>query len=366
MATPSLEYLDVSIMARVSVVIPFLLAFVMAVFFSLNRPNHRDATYFWIIVFVSFVIFVGLRHEVGGDWSAYLRHYEEAQFFSFWEYLSRMDPGYMLLNWISYQMDGGIYLVNTLSALIFFICLIIFCRAQPLPFLAFAIAVPYMVTVISMGYTRQSVAIGLVLLGLKYLSQGKYKRYLLYVAIGALFHKSAVIMFPLAIFYQQRGVVVRLLGVGAFSLIMSYLFIIDYYEALWINYVESGMQSDGGLIRLLMNFSPSLLFFIYFPRIKKAWPDYRVWLVLSLATFILLPLVMISSTAVDRVALYLIPLQLAVFSRLPMFYSVSGGRNIIIMAIVAFYALVLLVWLNYATHAPYWLPYQNYITLDLF
>lgn len=345
---------------------PFWLAFAMPAFCSLVTIHRRHTLVIWLILFFSFVVFSGLRHQVGGDWIPYIKFYESAKYLSFWKYLTLTDPGYMLLNWVSYQLDGGIYLVNTLSALIFFMCLIIFCRAQPFPFLVFTVAMPYLIAVISMGYTRQALALGFVMLGLRYLSEGGVRRYLLYVAIAVLFHKSAVILLPLAVFYHHRGFAGRLLGVGAFSLIMGYLFLVDYYEALWINYVDTQMRSDGGLIRLLMNLFPSLLFFIYYRKIKQEWPDYRIWLVLALATVALLPLVGFASTAVDRVALYLIPLQLVVFSRLPLLVSISGGRAILIRAIVAYYALVLFVWFNFAVHARYWLPYQNYITLDLF
>jgi hypothetical protein len=345
---------------------PYWLAYILPVFFSLNSFHRRHSSLIWMILFVSFVIFSGLRHEVGGDWGAYIRRYNDAQFYPFWEYLFRWDPGYMFLNWISYQMDGSVYLVNVMSALFFISCLIVFCRAQPLPFLAFSVAMPYLIAVISMGYTRQGIALGFAMLGLKYLSDGGVKRYLVFIVIGAFFHKSAVILLPLVIFYHHRGFVGRLLGVGGFSLIMGYLFLVDYYDAFWVNYVDSQMRSDGGLIRLLMNFLPSLLFFIYYRRIKQAWPDYRIWFVLAIATMVMLPLVGFASTAVDRVALYLIPIQLVVFSRLPMFFSITSGRVAVIRIIVAYYALVLFVWFNFATHARYWLPYQNYITLDLF
>ena len=84
------------------------------------------------------------------------------------------------------------------SAIIFFSGLIVFCRAQPLPFLAFTIAVPYMISVVSMGYTRQAIALGFVMPGLRYLSAGGIKRYLFCIAIASLFHKSAVILAPFA------------------------------------------------------------------------------------------------------------------------------------------------------------------------
>ena len=67
-----------------------------------------------------------------------------------------------------------------------------------------------------------------------------------------------------------------------------------------------------------------------------------------------------SSTAVDRVALYLIPLQLFVFSRLPDLMGRGRGLRNWVMAVVAYYTAVLFVWLNFATHSQYWLPYQSW------
>jgi len=69
----------------------------------------------------------------------------------------------------------------------------------------------------------------------------------------------------------------------------------------------------------------------------------------------------VASTAVDRMALYFIPIQMVVFSRLPYLLSKNISPNITSYGIILGYALVLFVWLNYASHAKYWLPYQNAI-----
>ncbi len=42
--------------------------------------------------------------------------------------------------------------------------LVQFCRKQPLPWLALAVAAPFIIIVVGMGYTRQSVALGFILL----------------------------------------------------------------------------------------------------------------------------------------------------------------------------------------------------------
>jgi hypothetical protein len=60
---------------------------------------------------------------------------------------------------------------------------------------------------------------------------------------------------------------------------------------------------------------------------------------------------------VDRLALYILPLQLAVMSRVPgtVINSLSGR-----LVVIAYSFAVQFVWLNYAAHAEYWLPYRFY------
>jgi hypothetical protein len=66
-------------------------------------------------------------------------------------------------------------------------------------------------------------------------------------------------------------------------------------------------------------------------------------------------LVLPSSTAVDRLALYVMPLQIAVLSRFPLLFGPAGT------VIVALYSLAIeFVWLNFTTHARFWIPYQIY------
>jgi hypothetical protein len=66
-----------------------------------------------------------------------------------------------------------------------------------------------------------------------------------------------------------------------------------------------------------------------------------------------------SSVVVDRLALYLIPLQLVVFSRLPFAFAKGGKPNgLLTVGVIAYSATVQFVWLTSATHASYWLPYK--------
>ena len=71
-----------------------------------------------------------------------------------------------------------------------------------------------------------------------------------------------------------------------------------------------------------------------------------------------------SSTAVDRMALYLVPLQLFVLSRVPDALGRDPTvRRLLTLGIVAYCGAVEFVWLNFADHAENWVPYRSFIQL---
>jgi len=91
------------------------------------------------------------------------------------------------------------------------------------------------------------------------------------------------------------------------------------------------------------------------------------WLSLGALGSVVVLMMSPSSTAVDRLALYWIPLQLFVLSRLPNAIGRPNSLNSIwVYGVVAYSAVVLFVWLFFAIHAGAWLPYQFYPWVWLF
>ena len=67
-----------------------------------------------------------------------------------------------------------------------------------------------------------------------------------------------------------------------------------------------------------------------------------------------------SSTAVDRLAIYISPLQILIFSRVPEIFGSYKKQNIFeITSVLLIFFTVNFIWLNYAFHAHHWLPYQS-------
>ena len=314
----------------------------------------------WWLAILFLTCAIGLRYQVGGDWYAYIGYFERASSMALSEILLHGDPGYYLVNWVAHRLGGSIYMANLISGFFLVVGIVAFAKRQPLPWLALIVAVPYLIIVVGMGYTRQAVALGFALLGLAALSDGKMRGFIVWVLIGAAFHKSAVLMLPIAALASSEKRLWNLLWVGVISLLGAYLFLFDSVDTLWANYVEASYESQGGLIRVLMNAVPAVLFLFLHRRFDLSKSEYRLWWWMSILALICIPLVLLSSTATDRVALYLIPLQLFVFSRLHILVGNKLLRAYILVFVASYYAAVQAVWLLFASHAHAWLPYQMY------
>lgn len=317
----------------------------------------------WLVAGLLLTLLIGSRFRVGGDWFNYEAHYLDMLGAPLSEVLSKDDPSYYLLTWLSGQFGGGVMAVNLVFGALFSWGLVAFCRQQPRPWLALAVAMPYMVTVVAMGYSRQGVALGLAMLGLTGLARGKVLYFVICVALAATFHKSAVLLVPIAVLATPRGRLWTGLWVGIAAGLLYYLLLADSVDRLIVNYVDAGYQSEGAAVRIAMNVLPAALLLLL--RKRFVWPpaERNLWMMLALLALASVPWLLLSgsSTAVDRLALYLIPLQLYVLARLPDLLGRGTGRRTWVLAAVAYYGAVLFVWLNFATHAFAWLPYRSYL-----
>lgn len=342
---------------------PALLALTASPVKLVRRDGSRMARLdgLWILVFLLLIIFIGLRFKVGGDWGNYQRNLYAAAMMDISDISIRNDPAYLLISIASLRLDLGMTGVNLIGAILFSVGLVMFCRSMPRPWVALACAVPYLVIVVAMGYTRQGIAVGLSMIGFVALGRQKLFSFIFWVLVAALFHKTAVILLPLAgLVFSRNRVFSMLLILVTFG--ASYVFVLqDSIDHLLDAYVDENMVSSGAMIRLAMNAMPAALFLYYRNRFIISDIERRFYSILSIVSLVIFTAFFVTnlSTALDRLALYMIPLQLVSFSHLPDALGRRGGSNVaLVLCILLYYLVVMLVWMNFATHARYWLPYQ--------
>jgi hypothetical protein len=315
------------------------------------------------LYFVFLLLVVGWRHQVGGDWGNYLPTIDAALQQSFAEAMEQNgDTAYKALTWLSAHAGTGIYGVNLVCALVFAFGLMVFCQNSPRPWLSLSVAVPYLVIVVAMGYTRQGVAIGMVMMGLVALDKGSMAKFVVWVVLAALFHKTALILIPMAIFAGRKNWV-ALAGVFLTAVLMFFLLLAEYVDNLVAGYITDQYSSSGAAIRIAMNAIPAVVFLVFRQRfdLTDAKRTFWTWMSFGGLSFIGLLAISPSSTAVDRVALYWIPLQLYVLSRWPAAMARTHNGQLPWVSGVLLYSLaVQYVWLFYADHSWAWVPYQFY------
>jgi hypothetical protein len=318
-------------------------------------PQLRELL--WALLGLILIVLIGLRFEVGGDWIPYLRKFESTESQPLSQSLSLYEPAYSFLSWVSARIGGGIYLVNLICGSVLVCGLVRFIKRQPYPWLALVIAIPYLVIVVAMGYTRQSAAIGFEFLAIVALLDKRFGLFLTYVFLGSLFHRSAALLMPLGLITNQTDWSRFFWAVVSFSLVFA-VFTIQTFLSLWSNYVEGDVNSAGGSIRIAMNAVPAILMICYGTKISPDESERTLWMGFAVLSIICVPLVFIASTAVDRIALYFIPIQIYVLSRLPILFKDKLIRTVIVIAIVMYYALVEFVWLNFSPYAQGHVPYR--------
>lgn len=316
------------------------------------------------VAFAAFAIFliffIGLRHYVGADWVPYGLRIRVIGDSSFVEAVLARDPGYEVLSWLSYHLGAGVYGVNFVCAIIFVTGLGVFCRKQPRPWLALAIAIPYLVVITGMSLTRQATALGLVLLAFALVGSGRVWPAIATVAVAALFHRSAPIVLPFLVFARWTNPVIRgaliVLALSAAGAMFALEF--ERFSRL---YLQREMDSSGAGARAALNFAAAVTFLLFRSRMRLNTSEGRLWFWLSIAC-LLTPaalLVLPSTTVVDRASIYFVALQVAVFSRLPLCFSPQAP---VALSVLSAFGGVLIVWFALSGYTPWWLPYQNVLT----
>jgi hypothetical protein len=207
------------------------------------------------------------------------------------------------------------------------------------------------------------VAIGFVLAGLSIIDRASVLRFSFYIVLAVLFHKSALIVLPLVALATTRKKIVIVPVLAATAVLLYYLFVSESMDRLMENYVEADQNSQGAAIRAAMNVPPALLYLLLWKRFGLNEEQQKLWRNFAYASLLAVVILVVTSasTAVDRLALYLIPIQIFVFTRLPEALEGRGrGGGAIVLLVVAYSALIQFVWLTFANHAGFWLPYQIY------
>lgn len=247
--------------------------------FAQLKKEKNYIIYFFMICLLFFIS--AIRYDVGQDYQHWLEVYNWIEKgYAGGEYV---EIGYRLLNVIIQKIPiFNVYFlyIITSAIIIFSFGYVIKKNVEPKYwFLSLFIFIGSGIFFATLNLVRQYIAIVIVLLGLHFLMQNKYIRFILFVLLASLFHTSSFIMIlfiPFYILFRNQKHEKILLLIYIISLIFIVIDIrqfIDFFSFLiperWKWYLESNFLTHKNYSAVVKQLFPNLiLIFIMINRRK--------------------------------------------------------------------------------------------------
>ena len=330
-----------------------------------------------LAVFILLVIYIGLRTEIGGDWDRYATLVPLFKQASLKASLLRKEGLFFFFHWLVGKFDGSVHEVNLIFASIFTAGLLTYCKNNKYPWLGIVIAYPVLIMIVSLGYTRQSAALGLEFFALIALENGKFLKSLFLVTTGAFFHITLISLYGLVIKVWSKYASKVRYAWKYFIIISILLFLAyryyesssGYYLSVYILSTAGGIRpgeytSKGALPRLIPTLIAAAILIFNKNRFTQLDGIHKtsIYYTLALVTIFLTVLLFVfplNTTWIDRMAIYCAPLTIYVFTRLVDFNFLKITSSQSTFIIVSSSLALTIGWLAFAVHAVHWLPYKN-------
>ncbi len=352
--------------------IPFSFIYILSIFENLKIFNSLLSNkYFYILLSVFFIFFVGLRIDIGCDWNGYLNLYEKYSALSWGAIIKNNftsinnleDFGHLLITKIS----NNIYTLNLLYSIIFVVPLFFFCSTLKRKYFSLLISYPYYVIVVGMGPIRQAACISILMFSIILIARRGFYLHFILTIISLLIHQSSIIINTLILIPSSTNLIKNKLK-NRYILIILLIFIItifslpsiinttSYYFKFYGNIVP---QAKGAIYIWFIHLIPTLIFLNNVSRFNFEKALVKILILFCVLEFLLLPLIFFNSVIAYRLLLYLFPSSILITSYIPdlKLFGIKSSHFQNIINGSSFLSLI--IWLNFAFHASCWIPYKN-------
>jgi hypothetical protein len=327
-----------------------------------SSRSQVQLAYWFALIFL--FVFSAFRFEVGCDWTGYLNQYYVYGAVPLAALAQQAEPLWVGLFSLQTLWNLDYPWINVASSVIFFAGAHVMAQRQPNPLAFLVLLFPVLIINMPMSGIRQGAAIGVMFIAFMAFVDRALVRFVVLVFVAAAFHSSAMVFMllaPLVTGKYSRG---RLFLAAVLALPGAF-FLSGSEEAgvAASRYINSGADAAGALFRVGV-LGLSGLYFLWFLRRKweRDFPaDFKLAMIGSLMMVGALILVPVSSVIADRLAYYLIPVQVLILTRIPYFQWRSSHQ----LHTVFPYALLLsmfVVWTSLSSlFDQCYRPYQTWI-----
>lgn len=171
-----------------NIYILFLLLFAICAIFDYSNQKTFSIIIKEYLIFI-LIIFVGLRFNTGSDWAGYINYFDSVDIDT-----EKYETGFKILNIFIKSFFNNYYLLQLVASTFFIIafCKFFYNFNKKYYFLSIYLAITLYFSGLFMAQVRQSIAVGILLIGSKYILERKPIRYFVSVFIASLFHSSAI------------------------------------------------------------------------------------------------------------------------------------------------------------------------------
>ncbi|MBY6016077.1 EpsG family protein [Qipengyuania gaetbuli] len=319
--------------------------------------------FYWALLFALF-LFSAFRFEVGCDWTGYLNQYFVYRSRSPDELLDESEPLWVGLFMLLRSLGLSYPWINVLSSGVFFLGIHALCRRQIDPLACLIFLFPILYINMPMSGIRQGAAIGIMCLAYCAFSDRAPARFIAWVLVASAIHSSALVFLLLAPlvegnYSRSRLFLAALLAVPGGLALMS----TESAQVADSRYIDTGIDAVGAIFRVgALALSAAYFFIVLEKKWMKRFPgDFKLAAIGALMMVATLAVLPVSSVIADRVAYYLIPIQAAIFARIP-FFSWRVDRELHTAFPYALLFALFVAWTMLGSHFEQcYIPYQSWL-----
>ena len=339
---------------------------------EIKLSEDTKRSYFFFL-FIFMLLFISGRHYVGGDYISYLKLFDKSKVNDFGGFPKLQGLNYIIQ--FVHALNLNYFFFNFLCALAFLAGIFNFLKISNERLFIFILLIPTMIYVVGMGYTRQSVSIGLLCFAIYYWSENMNVKKNIFFILSVFIHISSIIFIFLLFFKSYEKIKFsKLFLLTIFTTSFLFLFYYLYFNnfdnlssAIGLDY-RIVKNSPLKYLKFLAHIVPCLVFLIFIKRFnkdKKLYPLYFFFL-LAIVSVIILMLVFKQlaeessyvDVIADRVLLPFLLIEALIFVRL---YSLIDleYKFLFKLLIIFYFGLMLFAWLEFADNSFAWQPYRS-------
>jgi len=356
----------------------FFLTILTGIEYSQRFDSLIKNKYLYVLIALLFIIFIGLRFEIGCDWEQYENMFNKYSSLNIMQIIEKnlfaerkyQEIGHIFITKIS----QNIYILNLIYSILFLLPLFYFCSTLKRSYFSLLISYPYYIVVIGMGPIRQAACISFSMILMLLISKKKYYISFFITIFSLLIHQSSILFNGLILgssFSNIKNIklsrkIIFLLILVSFFLMYCLPSIINkvyVYFTLYKKIDQNGTMiippAKSAILIWVMNFIPSFIYLKNKVKFKLNNNLKSIFTSFCITEILLLPIILFQSVVGYRLLLYIFPTSIYITSLIPDLKILNLKQNYIINILISFAFISLIIWLKFAFHSYCWVPYQN-------